>query len=292
MRRQIIVIFSSLFWLALAPAWAADRGALFKVSASGHTMYLFGTMHVGLPEFYPLEPRIAAAVAGASTLALEVDLARAPAEVARAMQEHGLRAPGTDPSPELKARLQRALERAHIDPGAVAPLKPWLVAALLALAEFSAQGYRAELAVDGHLAQLARANKVKVLELESAGAQLALFDRLSGAEQWRLLEEGIAAIESGKQHAQARQLALAWSTADQAALHAIAERAEQDTTVSGKFVQEVILGERNGPMADKLAQLLAREERTVAAIGVLHLLGRHSVPALLRARGMTVERVY
>ena len=79
MRRQIIVILLSLFCFALPSAWGADRGALFKVSANGHTMYLFGTMHVGVPEFYPLEPRIAQAVAGASTLALEIDAGRDPA---------------------------------------------------------------------------------------------------------------------------------------------------------------------------------------------------------------------
>jgi uncharacterized protein len=72
MRRPIIVVFLSLLMLALPSAWAAERGALFKVSGSGHTMYLFGTMHVGLPEFYPLEPRIATAVQNASALALEV----------------------------------------------------------------------------------------------------------------------------------------------------------------------------------------------------------------------------
>ena len=45
-------------------------------------------------------------------------------------------------------------------------------------------------------------------------------------------------------------------------------------------------------MADKLAQMLAQKNNSVAAVGVLHLVGKTSVPALLRARGMTVERVY
>jgi uncharacterized protein YbaP (TraB family) len=229
MRRQIIVIFFSLFCLTLPPAWAADRGALFKLEGSGHTMYLFGTMHVGQPDFYPLEPRIAAAVAGASALAL---------------------------------------------------------------AEYSMQGYRPELSVDLHLAQLARASQVKVIELESAGAQMALFSHLSDAEQWRFLEETIELIESGRQQTQVRQVVDAWRTADKAALDTIAERAENDTSLSGRFFQQVLLDGRNGPMAGKLAQLLARENNSVAAIGVLHLLGKNSVPALLRARGVKVERVY
>ena len=43
-------------------------------------------------------------------------------------------------------------------------------------------------------------------------------------------------------------------------------------------------------LADKLAQLLAKENKSVAAVGVLHLIGKNSVPALLGARevGFTV----
>jgi len=54
----------------------------------------------------------------------------------------------------------------------------------------------------------------------------------------------------------------------------------------------VLLDGRNGALADKLAVLLKKEEKTVAAIGLLHLLGKRGVPALLQARGYRVERVY
>jgi uncharacterized protein YbaP (TraB family) len=146
--------------------------------------------------------------------------------------------------------------------------------------------------VDLHLAKLARNSKVKVLELESVSAQLTMFERLSPDDQLRLLEESIEMVESGRQSKEVRQIVEAWRTADQPALDAIAARAEADTSVSGRFVQKVMLDERNGALADKLVQLLTQENNSVAAIGVLHLLGKNSVPALLRARGVTVERVY
>jgi uncharacterized protein YbaP (TraB family) len=296
MRRLIIVIFLCLSGLALPAAWSAERGALFKVSASGHTLYLFGTMHVGLPEFYPLEPRIAGALAGASTLALEIDPEQTGAAMAEALASHGLFAPGSAGNgampPALRARLGPVLEQAHIDPAAVASFKPWLLATVLALAEYASLGYRTDLAVDAYLARLARAGKVRVIELESVDAQLALFDRLPEAAQWRFLDESVGLIESGKQRAQVREVVEAWRSADRAGLDAIAERAQQDDTLSGRFVQQVMLDERNGPLADKLAQLLASENNTMAAIGVLHLVGKHGVPVLLRARGLTVERVY
>jgi uncharacterized protein YbaP (TraB family) len=292
MRRQIIVFFLSLFCLAANPALAADRGALFKVTGGGHSMYLFGTMHVGLAEFYPLEPRIAQAVAGASTLALELDPAVAPGVAEKAMREHGMAAAGQTMPPALAARLARVLDQAGINPAVAAPLKPWLVATMLAVREYEAQGYRADLGVDTYLATLARVGNVKLLELESLDGQMGMFNQLSHAEQLRFLDESLAMIESGKQRAEIRNVVDAWRNADRKALDALAERAQNDTSMAGRFVQQVLLDGRNGALADKLLQLLAREPNTVAAIGVLHLLGKHSVPALMQAKGVTVERVY
>jgi uncharacterized protein YbaP (TraB family) len=295
MRRQIIVVFLSLFCLATGSAFGADRGALFKITGNGHSMYLFGTMHVGQPDFYPLEPRIAQAVAGASTLALEIDPADESSAVASALQTYGMSAPGSsidDLTPTLKARLNKALHRAGVEPAAVARFKPWLVATVLAMAEYAAQGYRADLSVDAHLAQLARASKVPVIALETAVSQMSLFDRLSDFEQLRFLEDTIDQAESGKQDTEVRQIVEAWRTADQRAFDAIAERTEKDTSVSGRFVKNVLLDERNVVIAGKLAGLLAGADNSVAAIGVLHLLGNKSVPALMKARGLAVERVY
>jgi uncharacterized protein YbaP (TraB family) len=295
MRRQIIVVFLSLFWLVLGPAFGADRGALFKITGNGHSMYLFGTMHVGQPGFYPLEPRIAGAVAGASTLALEIDPGDESNAVAKALQTYGMSAPGSsidDLTPALRARLNKALAKAGVEASAISRYKPWLVATVLAMAEYAAQGYRADLSVDAHLAQLARASKVPVIALETAVSQMSLFDRLSDFEQLRFLEDTIDQIESGKQDTEVRQIVEAWRTADQAAFEAIAVRAEKDTTVSGRFLKMVLLDERNVVIADKLAGLLQRADNSVAAIGVLHLLGNKSVPALLGARGLKVERVY
>jgi uncharacterized protein YbaP (TraB family) len=292
MRRQIIVVFLSLFWLVVAPASATDRGALFKVTGSGHTMYLFGTMHVGLPEFYPLEARIAQAVAAAPTLALEVDPALAPEVVGKAMLDHGMAAAGARMPAPLAARLARALGKAGIDPASVAPYKPWLVAVILTIQEVTAQGYSPALAVDAHLSGLARAGNIKVISLESAELQMAMFDRLSDADQLRFLDQSIAMIETGKARADIREIVDAWRAADRKALDALAEKLERDTTFFGRFTQQVLLAERNPGMAEKLLQLLAQENNTVAAIGVLHLLGKNSVPALMRARGVTVERVY
>ncbi|PMQ02662.1 TraB/GumN family protein [Janthinobacterium sp. AD80] len=57
-------------------------------------------------------------------------------------------------------------------------------------------------------------------------------------------------------------------------------------------MQKVLLDGRNPALADGIASLLSREKSSLAAIGVLHLVGTKSVPELLRQKGLKVERVY
>jgi uncharacterized protein YbaP (TraB family) len=294
MRRPIIVVFLSLLLMA-CQALAAERGALFKVSSQDNTLYLYGTIHAGKLDYYPLEPRIGKALAGAPTLALEVDMGRDPAAVQAAFTQHGLFPAGSPAYAGLPAerrkRLEAALKQQGVDPAAVAQLKPWMLVMMLALVDVAKLGYDPALGVDLHLAGLAR-GKTRISELESVQYQAALMDRMPIETQWTLLEETLAHVASGRQLRESRELFAAYEHADRKALDRIAQRIESDDSVSGKFVREVMLVERNAPMADKVAALLARENNAVVAIGLMHLLGKEGVPELLRKRGLQVEQVY
>jgi uncharacterized protein YbaP (TraB family) len=253
-------------------------------------------MHVGLPAFYPLEPRIVNAVKHASTLALEIDPAQPPTEVAQAMVRQGMIVPGgagyDSLAPEKHAQLDAALKQAGVDAESAKVLNPAMLAAMISLSQYQKLGYRADLSADAWLAQLARQGKTRILALETIDGQLGQFKKLTSAEQWGFLDESLDNLASGEELGEARELVEAWSAADRAKIDAVAARAEEDTSVSGKFMREVLLDGRNGALADQLAELMKREDRTVAAIGLLHLLGKRGVPALMQAKGYRVERIY
>jgi len=296
MRHQKFVWITCLLWLLAVPAWAVERGALFKVTWQGHTQYLFGTMHVGLPAFYPLEARIVEAVTQASTLALEIDPAEPAAEMGAAMVRQGMIDPSgagyDNMAPARRAKLDAALHQAGIDAATARVLNPAMLAALISLSQYQKLGYRSDLSSDAWLAQLARQGKTRVVALETVDSQLGEFKKLTSAEQWGFLDESLDNLASGEELDEALALVNAWAHADRAALDALAARAEEDNSVSGKFMRDVLLDGRNGALADKLAVLLREEPKTVAAIGLLHLLGKRGVPALLQAKGYRVERVY
>jgi uncharacterized protein YbaP (TraB family) len=294
-RRSIIVVFFSLFLMAFQ-ALAAERGALFKATDKGKTLYLFGTIHAGREDFYPLEPRIRAAMAAAPTLALEIDTARDPAGLAAAFQQHGMFPEGSPGIAGLPAarreRIEAGLRKQGVDPAMVARMKPWMVATTLAVFDIARLGYNPALGIDTHLAHLARGGKTRIAELETAQYQAGLLNSLSDEDQWRLLEETLEHMESGRQLREAREMFDAYERADQGALDKLAHRIATDDSMGGKFLRDVVLNGRNGPMADKVASLLAREDNAVVAVGLLHLLGQGGLPELLRKRGIKVERIY
>lgn len=298
-RPSIIVVFLGLFLMAVQ-ALAAERGALFRVSGNGHALYLYGTIHAGRPDFYPLEPRIRQALADAPTLALEVDAGRDPAAMAAVFQQYAMYPAGRkDPvgfaalAPERRQRIEAGLRRQGLEPKAIGQLKPWAMVMTLAVIDAAKLGYDPRLGVDAHLAEQARAGgKTRIAELESITYQAKLLDRLPEDEQWALLEETLGNMASGRQLRESRDLFAAYEEADQAALERIARRIEEDDTLSGRFVRELLMDERNGPMADKIVALLAREDKAVVAVGLLHLVGKRGVPELLRKRGLKVERIY
>lgn len=311
--RPIIVMFYSLFCLLLGPAWAEglvakpapapaigksspNRGALFKVEQGGRTLYLFGTIHVGSQDFYPLEPRVAGVLKKAPVLALEIDPLGDQERLARALRKYGMAVHGgpsiASLTPDWRRRLDRLLKQYQIAPEAVSAMRPWMLASVLTVGEFTAQGYDPALAVDAYLSRQAHDNGQRVVELESPEAQMALFGKLTASDQVRFLEEAIAGIEDQGQADQSREIADAWRHADIKGLDALAVKSAADDSLSGRFVQKVLLDGRNPALADSMVRLMARENNSLAAIGVLHLVGKGSVPELLRKRGLKVERIY
>ena len=91
MRNRFIILLILLFSLGAESAPAADetlanlaepakeavqntaipqRGTLYRVRYQDHISYLFGTIHIGRPEFFPLEGQATQALSEADTLAL------------------------------------------------------------------------------------------------------------------------------------------------------------------------------------------------------------------------------
>ncbi|MDB5776720.1 MAG: hypothetical protein JWP38_2853 [Herbaspirillum sp.] len=274
-------------------AAAPPRGAFFKITQADHTLYLFGTIHVGRADFFPLEPRVMKALAGASVLAVELDPSRQGAMQA-ALQRYGVAVSDADAGipASLIARRQALLRRYGIAAASMSTMQPWLQATALTVAEFAADGYQPQYSVDEYLLAAFKKAGKPVHELESAESQLALFGRLSISEQTQFLDDTIGELEDPDGARQVVSLANLWRDADSKGLAALLKKQTDSGTFSSRFTLDVLLKQRNPPLADGLAAQLRNNRDSFAAIGILHLVGPDSVPDQLRRQGCQVEQIY
>jgi hypothetical protein len=304
MRNRLIILFVLLFGLgadALAVAEIAQaqpippRGTLYRVRYQGHTSYLFGTIHIGRPDFFPLEAQATQALSEAGTLALELDL-RDAAAMQDAVQKYGMYAGDDTVDKHLSAaglqRLQAALTQSHIPFERVARMKTWMVANLLLVAALEQQGYRTDLSTESYLSAAATEQGKSIVALESADFQLSLFDSLTEKQQEQYLIDNLKDMQSGEMRKNTQELVDAWASANQKAFNHLLAEAQKDHTTSGKFFIQVLLGKRNPALADKIEAMLKDQKASFVGIGLLHLIGANGVPQLLAKRGYAVTKLY
>jgi uncharacterized protein len=279
-----------------APAvTVSHRGTLYRVSHKGNTSYLFGTIHVGKPEFYPLGTEVMQAFSKASKVAFEMDIDDAAA-IQHGMQKYGIYSVGDSlknhlPSDTL-AKLKLALEKANLPLKSFMQLKPWVVADVLMMSELKQIGYVQQHGIEEFLLREAKQQKKQVIGLETADFQFSLFDGLSEQQQAQFLSEVLDEIEDGKARKDTDDLVNAWSKADAKELMRLMNETLSEKTVSSEFTQRVLLDQRNPGMATRIEGLLKHNKVTFVGVGLLHLIGDKGVPALLWQRGYAVELVY
>jgi uncharacterized protein YbaP (TraB family) len=310
MKFRIAVLLSAVAALLCAPAHAGhdaaataaaqaapvpQRGTLYRIRHHGQTSYLFGTIHVGVPTFFPLESEVTRALAQASKLVLEIDI-RNDVGLQAALLKHGMYGADDDigrhlPAP-LIARLQAALQRYELGYEGVRRYKPWLLANLLLGLDLERSGFRRAHGIEVFLLSQADGQAKAVQELESAEYQMALFDGMDETTQAQYLGEQLAELEDGNAMKKAQALIAAWAGGDGAAVEAMLRESLRENTLSSEFNYRVLLEKRNPEMAEKIAALLEGSESAFVGVGLLHLVGEGGVPKLLRERGFEVEKVY
>lgn len=310
MKSGIIVLLSACLALWFGSAYAENnaipaataqvstipqRGTLYRVRHQGNTSYLFGTIHVGKPTFFPLEAEVTRALSRASKLVLEIDL-RHPEPFQTALQKHGMYANGESIERHLSAdslaQLQQALQEVGIPLDRVKHMKPWLVANMLIGLDLERHGYQRSHGIEVFLLSLADTQTKTVQELETAEYQMSLFDSMSDAVQEQYLRENLAELRDGNALKKAQALIDAWASANGDALEAMMRESLQEKSASSEFTHRVLLEKRNPEMASKIEALLRDDETTFVGVGLLHMVGETGVPTLLRQRGYEVEKLY
>jgi uncharacterized protein len=273
---------------------APNRGLLYEISDGKGVLYLFGTIHVGKPEFYPLNRRVVDAVRSSGFLAVEADVTDTAA-MGKLIAEYAMY-PAADSldrhiSSKLMQKLQPVLEKYKIPLESARRMKPWLVALALEYAGLADTGYNPQYGADLFLIGLAKALKKPIAEVESMEFQMHLFDSMTPAEQEDDLAGTVDELASGEYRALIAKLAEAWSHADTAALNMALDETEAALPPDSKALYAKLIKNRNGAMTERISTWLHSDSQYFVAVGTAHLLGDDGIVARLKAQGYQVREL-
>jgi uncharacterized protein YbaP (TraB family) len=272
-----------------------QRGTLYRVQHQGHIAYLFGTIHVGRPNFFPLQGEAAQALNDADALVVEFNISNMP-PLQSALQKYGMYQNNDAITKHLSAattkQLQQALNQSGIQLDQIARMKPWLVANMLLTLDLEHNGYPASQGTEYFLISFAKDHNKPIKELETAEYQLSLFDHMKATEQEQYLRESLEDISEGKALKESREMIDAWGKADSSALKALWNEERHEHTLSARFMQHILLDKRNPEMAAKIVDLMQQDKTIFVGVGLLHLLGDQGIPKLLQQKGYEVKKLY
>ena len=269
---------------------AQDRGFLWSVQRDGKTSYLYGTLHVGKLAWAMPGPRVAKALRASQVLAMELDVSdpRVQQQMAALVRSDG----PSSLSAEAQAQLREAAKALCVDWDTLGPLRPefQLTTLLMTLARYEDldAGFGSEVA----LAAVAPHLGLPTRSLETGTEQVAALSAASSAELAEWVQTGVNDLRTDKARRQLRKLSRAWADSDIQRLERYPHWCECEGTAAERAVLDRVVKQRNVTLAERIDALIRQEGPAFVAVGALHMVGSHGLPALLKARGFTVKQVF
>ncbi|HEX6866615.1 MAG TPA: TraB/GumN family protein [Caulobacteraceae bacterium] len=276
---------------ALAFAFAAPAGAqppVWVVRDADSTIVLFGSVHL-LPPGLDWRPApLEAALATADDLWFELPFdAEASRDASQVAIERGLLPTGETLSSKLsrkgRKRLAAAAERLGVPMAALERMRPWLAEITLGVAELARNGASGSDGVERSILADAPARATR-RAFETPAQQVGFFADLPEKVQVTSLEHTLKQMK--KDPGAFQKLLDAWLAGDTKKLEKLGLTQMAKATPQ---VYRALVIERNRRWTDALAQRLEGSGETVVVVGAAHLIGKDGVPAMLRARGISVE---
>jgi uncharacterized protein YbaP (TraB family) len=294
MKKPLAVII--LVLLVLSAAGAQEKAeltpALFLLKKDNAVLHIFGSIHVGTPDMYPLPSVVTAAFEGAGTLVVELDILEVSAVQAAGVMRKSLGYPQGDSlekhlAASVYAKLTAVLEEYHLPTAAVIAFKPVVADMILTQVIAAWAGYDSQYGIDVHFLQAAKAVKKPIAALETMEEQFDALGRIPDDAQELMLSRSLA--DSGDSKADLERLVKVWKTGDMDGCYAIEEK-DLLNTPGLESVYEILIAQRNRTMAARLKELAVSGGNFFVVAGVGHFAGPDSVIEILRREGYSVER--
>ncbi|MEE9272136.1 MAG: TraB/GumN family protein [Robiginitomaculum sp.] len=267
-----------------------DGPAIWKVTDSNSTLYLFGSVHM-FPDNTDWQRRdMQAAFSSVGTVFFETpDDLEADLEMSLLQQKLGQYPSGERLSDHLDSlmlkRMTAAAHNSGIPQTALEAFKPWLVADLLTIAAANQAGLHAENSVDVVMREKAKFAKKHIIALDDNKTYI---EAVALQPDWVQIENLAAIItDFDTVGDDMRRVNEQWLVGN---VPFIEERMILPYKEKNPEMYETLFKNRNERWGETLDKFMRGDTSAMVVVGIGHLVGPDSLIVQLRERGYTAKR--
>lgn len=274
---------------------------LYKATdADGDAVWLFGSIHVGREDFYPLPGYITQAFDESEALAVEVNVNEQDTSSSIMNATKLIYKDFSKISDHIDAETYSKAVQYLTDAGIYSSLfdyyKPVMWSSIIEIIAAEKAGADTTLGVDVHLISEADSCGKEILEIETADSQIDLLAGFSDELQEYMLKDTLMHMESEQETAEGfNELIELWQSGDEEAFEAYLSTdydsiTEEERLLVDEYNKEM-LTDRNVIMADFAEDILRQGKTVFICVGAAHVIGDGGIADILTERGYTVRRV-
>ena len=295
MKKRWIAALLIAALLLPAAALSESRPLLYRVTDEmGHTIYLFGTIHVGNQDMYPLSGAVEEALAESDVLAVELDVQSILSNLTALLRYSAslVYLTGDDAANHLSEETYRlGIEKLGYAEFLLRRMKPIAWYSLADEYAYSLAGLSSDWGVDMQLLSKAKKLGKTVEETESLDGQMRLLLDLPD----EVLDEQIYLILTNPEECaeETRALAEMWQRGDREGLEAMLVLQEETGNEGDSYeaFNDALIYDRNEGFEEKAKAYLKNGTTAMIAIGAFHILGQDGLAARLARAGYQVEEI-
>jgi len=271
---------------------AAQQHFLWKVTGGNGVVFLFGTVHVGKKDLYPLASVIEDSFKQSDILIEEVDPTNASESLhlAQDVIKGGVYQDGDSIGKHLseatRARLTEYAKSGQLGAD-YTRAKPWLLSLMIIQHQLKEMGFDQSKGLDQHFMQEATDTHKAIGALETGDSQLRLFSSFPDDLQDQLLLTTL--LDAAEATDILDRTLKAWSSGNTEAMDDLISRDVRDHPVLQPLM-ETMFYERNNAMTQKIEKFLETGKTYFVAVGAGHLVGERGIVNELGRKNYTVEQ--
>jgi uncharacterized protein len=281
---------------ALALALVASQASaqvkkplLWELSKNGNTATLFGSLHVGKPDFYPISAAVRSRFDAAKTIAVEADVTKDNTRIAcNRLATTNQKLSQLLPEGEMQ-QLTRYAQASGLDLKVLDGRKLWMVNLILTVTELKQLGVDFEDGIDLVVTREAHYLKKRVVEIEGP-KQCESLAGVDQAEAVAGMNRFLTAVRENKMERRIDDMIAAYRIGDGDAIAKISMDEFGDSPI-GQRSRKRIFDDRHPSMAETIDGYLGSKDSHFIVIGAGHMFGTSNLLQALEKRGVKVRRI-